>query len=100
MIEPGRVEVETFSQGTNAWIVRTPGRRFPGLVVQGDSFGQLFGLSQSILERARSCACPDHELAEEAEELRDILWARLQEYESVLEAHGLPLPYTRSAWPK
>jgi len=49
------VEVETYSQAVNAWIIRTPERQFPALVIQGDAFSQLFAFSQGILERARSC---------------------------------------------
>jgi putative ribosome biogenesis GTPase RsgA len=95
-----RVEVEAFSQATNTWIIRTPGRQFPAAVIQGDSLSQLFALAQSILERTRACGCDDEELAAEAEELRDQLWGRLEQYETTLHAAGLPLPYNRIAWPK
>ena len=95
-----RVEVESYAQDVNAWVVRTPGRKFPALVVQGDSFNGVFGLAQSILDRARSCSCPDKELVGEAEELRDQLWARLTHYEDVLRASGFALPYSRKEWPR
>jgi len=95
-----RVEVEAYSLEVNAWIVRTGGRRFPALVVQGDSFHQLYALAQSVLERARACRCDDAELTDEAEELRDLLWGRLQHYEETLRAHGFDLPYDRAAWPR
>lgn len=95
-----RVEVEAYSQGVNAWIVRTPGRQYPAAVVQGDSLSVLFGLAQSVLDRTRACACGDEELVGEAEELRDQLWGRLQQYEVVLREHGFDLPYNRTAWPR
>jgi hypothetical protein len=95
-----RVEVESFSQATNAWVIRTPGRQFPAAVVQGDSLSILFNLAQSVLERARACSCADEELEGEAEELRDQLWGRLQQYEGVLHEHGIELPYNRTQWPK
>ena len=95
-----RVEVEAYSQEVNGWIVRTPGRQFPAVVVQGDSLSSSFSLAQSILERTRACACADDELAEDAEELRDRLWGRLQQYEEVLKEHGFALPYNRTLWPK
>ena len=95
-----RVEVEAFCQDTNYWVVRTPGRNYPAMVVQGDSFSQLFGLAQSILDRARACSCADAELVEEAGELRDMLWGRLHHYESILEKHDFRLPYDRRLWPK
>src|SRR3954471_519641 len=95
-----RVEVEAYSQGVNGWIVRTPGRQFPAVVIQGDSLSILFSLAQSVLERARQCSCADDELTEEAEELRDHLWGRLHHYEEVLREHELALPYNRTMWPK
>ena len=94
------VEVEAFARDTNQWIVRTPGRKFPAMVVQGDSFSVLFSLAQTILERARACQCPDAELVGEAEELRDLLWGRLHHYETVLREHDFSLPYDRREWPK
>ena len=89
-------EVEVYSRQINAWIVRTPGRQFPALVVQGDSFHQLFVYAQSVYERTRNSA--DRELRDDAERLRDILWNRLRHYEDTLHAAGFTLPYTRTAW--
>jgi hypothetical protein len=93
-----RAEVEVFSQQTNAWVIRTPGRQYPAMVVQGDSFSSYFTLAQSILDRARTGG--DEELTGLAEELRDLVWGRLQHYEAVLHQHGLDLPYNRVAWPE
>lgn len=87
------VEVEVFCEETNAWIVRTPGRKFPAVVIQGDSFSVLFSSAQEVVEQARRIGSPA--LIEEAEELRNQLWAHLYRYEQVLEQHGLPLPYNR-----
>ena len=95
-----RVEVETYSQTVNGWIIRTPGRQFPAHVVQGDAFSHFFALAQSVLERARACECADEELRGEAEELRDLLWGRMQHYETTLREAGFQLPYERLAWPK
>ena len=95
-----RVEVEAFSQDVNSWVVRTPGRQYPAVVVQGDSLSVLFSLAQSVLERAQTCACNDEKLVGEAEELRDQLWGRLQQYEAVLREHGFELPYNRTHWPR
>jgi hypothetical protein len=100
MPAPERAEVEVFSHAVNAWIVRTPGRQYPAALVQGDSLSHLFALAQSVLERARACGCGDEELAGEAEELRDLLWGRVQQYEAALQAHGLTLPYQRTVWPR
>ncbi len=98
--EPSSLPVEIFAQGVNGWIIRTPGRRFPALVIQGDSFHSLFALAQSLLDRARLSDSPDSELVEEAEELRDALWSRLSAYEETLAMHELERPYNRIAQPE
>ncbi len=94
-----RVEIEAYSQDSNAWVIKTPGRKVPALVLQGDSFCALFTTAQSLVERARACGCGDPELLGEAEELRDVLWHQLHHYEDTLRAAGLPLPYNRVAAP-
>ena len=94
------VELESYSQDTNAWVVRTPGRKFPALVIQGDSFSTFFVTAQSIVDRVRASNCEDAELLGEAEELRDLLWAHLRHYEETLRNNGFDLPYSRVAWPQ
>jgi len=93
---PETEEVEVYSRDVNAWIVRTPGRKFPALVVQGDSFHQLFALAHEICQRSEGVQ--DEELQRTAEELRDILWGRLLDYEEALGRHGFSLPYSRIDW--
>ena len=95
-----RKEVEVFSQATNAWVIRTPGREFPAAVIQGDSLSILFNAAQSVLDRARACGCADSELVGEAEELRDLLWGQLRHYEGVLQQNGIETPYNRVLWPR
>ena len=92
------VEVEAYSQATNAWIIRTPGRKFPALVIQGDSFSILFNQARAVLNRVRACRCDDPELVGEAEELCEHLWNTLRHYEDTLGANGFALPYSRIAW--
>lgn len=96
---PEVVEVEVFSSPVNGWIVRTPGREFPGVVVQGDSLSVLFDLAQSILDRCRTDVGTHGEVLDDAEALRDALWARLAAYEAVLKEHGLSVPYVRTRAP-
>ena len=45
-----KMEVECFSTTVNAVVVRTPGRQFPGVVIQGDS---LHIISTQVDEVAR-----------------------------------------------
>jgi hypothetical protein len=41
---------EVYSKATNHAVIRPPGRRFPGSVIQGDTLGSLFS---SALQLAR-----------------------------------------------
>jgi len=90
-----RTEVELLSTAINAWVIRTPGRRFPALVIQGDT---LFGLLQEmerLLTGLRIASGIDPKLVDSAQYLRDSLDERLQHFESVLQKHGIGLPYSR-----
>jgi hypothetical protein len=86
------VELEVFSTETNAAIVRMPGRRFPGMVIQGDSLAILQQrasgiaalLSRGNLDEAHS----------EAAALASSLDECLLTYERVLADHGMDLPYS------
>jgi hypothetical protein len=88
------IETEVFSQASNRAIIRMPGRRFPGCVIQGDSLSILADLAESVYERVKESS--DEELVDEAAELKDLLLGYLLHYETVLEEHGLELPYPRS----
>jgi hypothetical protein len=79
---------------TPAWnhaVVQLPGRRFPGVVFQGDS---LFLLLEQVREvREALDAGRLDEAKEGAAELEDDLAGVLSGYESVLAARGIELPY-------
>jgi len=86
-------EVEVFSDTVNAPVLRHPGRRFPGSLIQGDSLSVLWGLARSIRDRVAGHS--DEELVGEAEELFELIHARLIGYQATLEAAGMELPYSR-----
>jgi hypothetical protein len=86
-----RIEVEVLSQTTNAAVVRMPTRRFPGVVIQGDSLHILHQLAESVVQMAVLHA--DDELSGEAEGLRDLLAGYVASYEDILKVHGIDLPY-------
>ena len=97
MKRPNHEQVEVYTRDTNAWVVRTPGRQYPALVVQGDTFSSFVSLARSVAERAHACGCADAELAEEADELRDLLAGRLTHYATVLGEYGFDVPFGRGA---
>ena len=82
-----RVEVEAYSQDVNAWVIRTPGRRFPSLVVQGDAFRNLVHLAGGLVEGLRQSGC-DAELIDEAEEVYELLRNCLNHYEATCREAG------------
>jgi hypothetical protein len=88
-----KLELEVYSQATNQAIVRIPSRRFPGLVIQGDTLSSLANSAASIYELAKKHA--DTELMEEACDLKDRFNDYLLHYEHVLGEHNIELPYFR-----
>jgi hypothetical protein len=91
--EDRATELEVWSTQVNSSVVRVPGRRFPGVVIQGDSLSILFDLSMDLVDGFSKTA--DSELTSAAEELAEKLFAHVKSYESVLEARGVALPYVR-----
>lgn len=87
-IEP----VEIYSDATNRGILRQPGRRFPGILVQGDT---MYGLCQ---DADKVCALVASKLSdeenEEVNDLRNRLWEFLVHYKKVLAEHHMQLPFS------
>ena len=87
-IEP----VEIYSDATNAAILRHPARRFPGLLVQGDTLHSMCVALDRACSKIQSQTDPD--ALEEFNNLRSSMWGYLSHYKSVLLEHGLPLPFS------
>jgi hypothetical protein len=82
--------VEIYSDKTNGAIMRHPGRRFPGILIQGDT---LYSLCLSADE---VCSLIGRESPgfDEANRLRNALWSKLSHDRAVLDEHKLPLPFS------
>ncbi len=88
-----RVEpVEIYSDASNAVIMRHPGRRFPGILVQGDTLSALCFLADGICSNGREQL--DSDTYAELDDLRNHLWAFLIHYNNVLSKHDIPLPFS------
>ncbi|MEU0208352.1 DUF6959 family protein [Streptomyces canus] len=86
-----RIEAELFTDGGNDAVVRMPGRRFPGVLVQGDSLRVLRSDVAGVVE-----ACERGDLDEargSAGLLLADLDALLARYEAALNEHQIPRPY-------
>ena len=83
--------LEIYSDATNAAVVRHPGRRFPGVLVQGDTLHTLYVAADN------SCKAGQGRLSEDAYlelcELRDHLRDLLDHYKQVLSDHQIGLPF-------
>jgi hypothetical protein len=84
-------EVEIFSDATNAAVMRHPGRRFPGCLIQGDSLNNLLQ-SLTIVQSEASCLSEETagELADIVEQLSDLM----SHYRATLISHNIPLPFS------
>lgn len=86
-----RIEAELFTDGGNDAVVRLTGRRFPGVLIQGDSLHILRGDVAEVVE-----ACERGDLAaarDSAGLLLAALDALLTRYADALQEHEIPLPY-------
>ena len=89
MIE--KIEVESFSTDPNAAVIKLPGRKFPGAVIQGDSLKILIDCLENASILAKRLG--DSQLQESVEELENLLTPYLRAYEETLRANGQLLPY-------
>ena len=89
-----KIEVELFANIVNNVVIRTPGRKFPGVVIQGDSLSILYSLAEEVCRLAHDTQ--SEELQDAACELADLLANRLQIYEDVLAQNNIKLPYNRT----
>lgn len=86
-----KMEIEVYSRAPEGAVVRMPGRRLPGLVIEGDSLSIVFNFTKSILNRAQEDS--DEELIAWAQELKELIQWQLYTYEETMSQHGLELPY-------
>ena len=87
----GIEQVEIYSDTTNCAVMRHPGRRFPGALVQGDS---LYILCASADRACAAIWAEDPGRAfDEMNRLRNSLWERLIHYKQILDEHEIPLPF-------
>lgn len=78
--------VEIYSDETNRAVIRHPGRKFPGVLIQGDT---LYALC-TMADEAYATAEPNKDL----NHLRDALQGLLLHYKIVLGEHDIPLPFS------
>jgi hypothetical protein len=83
---------QVLSHIPNSGIVQLPGRRFPGIVMQGDTLSNVFENARFLLSEFKRLR--DQERYYETLMFAEELQAQLLHYEETLERQGIELPYT------
>ena len=89
-----RVEVELLGDAINAPVIQLPERRFPGILIQGDSLARLTSAARRCKQAAAAGTIAD--TVRELEELVQDLSQFQREYEKALTSNGIDLPYVKS----
>lgn len=87
------VNMELFTPPGNNAIVRLPGRKYPGIVLQGDSLHVLFGLICEIRKKTEDLGGRD--LLDSVDDLHQQVQQMLDFYEHVCRENGIAIPYVR-----
>jgi hypothetical protein len=82
--------VEIYSDATNMAVMRHPGRRVPGVLVQGDT---LFGIVQELGKVLSEKDKLSEDTAVGLGDLYELLSGMLKHYSAVLDEHGMDLPF-------
>jgi hypothetical protein len=85
------IEVEALTDEHNFAVVRLPYRRFPGVVVQGDSLSILVADLRSGLDMLLSGKAEAG--ISEVRDVLEILEDAQRGYEAALAVHSIPRPY-------
>jgi hypothetical protein len=91
-----RLTAEILSHASNSGIVQMPGRKFPGIVIQGDSLSNLFEQVCCCLKLAKQHQ--DEDAYYKILMLAKMLQGHLVNYEKKLTELGIERPYCQSVW--
>jgi len=86
-----KMEVEVFSDAVNNAVTRFPGRKFPGVLIQGDTLHGFLDMALEICELATKSNAFD--IQELSTELKELLESHVSGYEDALRTHNMELPY-------
>lgn len=92
-----RETVDVYADDSNYAVVSTPGRKYPGCVIQGDSLRILLGLAQDLVQHVQSGLPLDEQFLGSLQELHNNLLERLLHYQEVLQRNSIELPYSKPA---
>ena len=84
-------KVEIYSDQSNLAVMKHPGRSFPGSLIQGDSLYNLCKMADEVCSEIKNKNLEN--AFDEANELKNLLWERLNQYKTVLGEHEISLPF-------
>jgi hypothetical protein len=90
--------IEVLDLQPNAAVVRCPGRRYPGIVVQGDTLHSLYLTAASLSARLRELGASPDDVGD-AREIAGRLEEFVLHYQDVLSGRGVDLPYLTAVSP-
>ncbi|WP_425506200.1 DUF6959 family protein [Sphingomonas aerophila] len=82
--------IDILSDTTNSAVLRHPDRRFPGVLVQGDTLYTLCQRADGVCREIGRASSGYND----ANELRNALHSLLSHYKAVLGEHDIPLPFS------
>jgi hypothetical protein len=91
-----QVTLDLIDAVPNAYVLRHPQRRFPGILVQGDSLHIMWQQARQVREAVQSGRLSEDDLGE-AEALAHGLGRLVVVYEAALGEAGIELPYVPSS---
>lgn len=86
--------VEIYSDATNSAVMKHPERRFPGVLIQGDTLYSLCVDADAACKAGRGSM--NHDAYADLNKLRNHLWDFLNQYKCVLAEHQIPLPFNET----
>src|SRR6187397_1834242 len=86
------MELEVYSQSIDRGVIRMPSQGFPGLLLQGETLSSLLKLAKLTQEKSQTTG--DMELIEASRELVETIQKLVSHFESTLNGHNIPLPYS------
>ena len=84
-----KVSVEVLSESINCPVIKLPNRKFPGVLIQGDSFNNLKELLKELEAELKKKGVTTDIL----DEVKEFVVTRLDLYESTLKENNISLPY-------
>lgn len=88
-----QIQIDVLSETVNCPVVQMPGRKFPGVVLQGDSLRILLDSAEEVQQLCSSGSNADLSLA--VASLREKLAGYVASYEKAMTEAGRNLPYPK-----